>query len=232
VRNTYINRFGKEKCGHVKVLYNPLLGTYELDDAEVRNLRERHFREAIFTFGLVGRVEPFKRLEEAIKAAHALRSVRPKFRILIVGADSLREGSTYRNRLQAMITEFQLEECIFFTGFIASIHEMTVLLDCLILCTEGEALSRSVYEAQVLSVPVIASDSGGNPELIQDGESGLLYELGNPSDLSKKMQLMMDSEHLRNTLRRNAAHSVTERFSMATTVRKEEIYYLALLEGK
>jgi glycosyltransferase involved in cell wall biosynthesis len=79
---------------------------------------------------------------------------------------------------------------------------------------------------------VIASDSGGNPELIQDGENGLLYELGNPSDLSKKMQLMMDSEHLRNTLRRNAAHLVTERFSMATTVRKEEIYYLALLEGK
>jgi glycosyltransferase involved in cell wall biosynthesis len=110
-----------------------------------------------------------------------------------------------------------------------NINEATSLLNCVVLCTEGEPLSRGIFESQFLKIPVIASDSGGNLELIEDCKTGLLYELNNPASLSSKMNELLDSPQLRSDIISNAYNFVVETFDPAKTVRQEEQVYKGIL---
>jgi glycosyltransferase involved in cell wall biosynthesis len=230
VKKTYFQRFGDDH--KVTVVYNPLFADYSLDPDVVEDLRQKYFQETgCFYFGAIGRIEPFKRLREIVEAAKILVSKRNDFKVLFIGNVPVSGGGEYKEELVRAIKAYGLERHFVFTGFLAPIFETTSLLDCVLLCTEGEPLSRGIFESQYLKVPVIASDSGGNPELIQHGDTGLLYELGNPSDLAEKMAQIMDSAARRERMISNAYSFVQRTFQPEVTVKLEEDTYRQLLAG-
>jgi glycosyltransferase involved in cell wall biosynthesis len=230
VKSTYFQRFGNDD--KAVVVYNPLFTDYSLDTGLVEDLRQKYFAEReCFYFGAIGRIEPFKRLHEIVEAVKILAGKREHFKVLFIGNVPVSGGSEYKEELVAAIKASGLERYFVFTGFLAPIFEATSLLNCVLLCTEGEPLSRGIFESQYLKVPVIASDSGGNPELIQHGETGLLYELGNPSDLADKMMQIMDSDATRERLISNAYTFVKRTFQPEATVKLEEATYRRLLSG-
>ncbi len=77
-------------------------------------------------------------------------------------------------------------------------EELTELIKkALVSVTPSEIYENcpfSVIESQVYKTPVIASDMGGIPELIREGETGLLFEVGNPDDLEKKLRFLLETE--------------------------------------
>lgn len=228
VKSTYFQRFGSDS--KVEVVYNPLFPDYELDQVLLEDLRQKYFKVPCFYFGAIGRIEPFKRQDEIVEAVKILSKRRNDFKVLFMGNISLSGGDSYKEKLLSMIKAYGLESYFVFTGFLAPIFEATSLLNCVLLCTEGEPLSRGVFESQYLKVPVIASDSGGNAELIQCGETGLLYELGNPSDLADKMFQIMDSGILRAKIIENAHSFVRNAFRPQATIALEQAVYERLLD--
>src|SRR5688572_3701157 len=174
VKQTYFERFNDDS--KVKVVYNPLFLDYSLNNSILQNLRKRFFSDSsLFYFGAIGRIEPFKRQHEIIEAVRILSMKQNNFKVIFFGNPPLNGGDEYKTFLIQRIAEYGLEKYFEFAGFVMDINEATSLLNCVLLCTEGEPLSRGIFESQFLKIPVIASNSGGNLELIQDGETGLLY---------------------------------------------------------
>lgn len=230
VRNTFLERFGDN--GKVRVVYNPLFGDYSLDGVAVEKLKRRYFSEgSLFYFGCIGRIEEFKRQHEIVEAVRILSRGRTDFKVLFLGNLSLSGGQKYKENLEGLIEKYRLGSFFEFTGFIGNIYEATSLLNCVLLCTEGEPLSRGVFESQFLRTPVIASNSGGNLELIEHEKTGLLYELRNPEDLANKMERIMDSPDLRKSISSEGHSFVLTVFSPEETIQKEEQIYIRLVDG-
>jgi len=80
----------------------------------------------------------------------------------------------------------------------------------------------SILEAFALGKPVIGSDIGGIPELIEDGIDGLLFEPGNSEELSEKITYLIGRPGLRERMGRNARKKVEEKYN-------PEVYYQRLM---
>ena len=61
--------------------------------------------------------------------------------------------------------------------------------------SDREPLGRVIFESQLFGIPVLASDSGGNTELIKDGVTGYLYKLGNVNELASQILKVKDNNY-------------------------------------
>lgn len=226
VKETFIKRFGKGNESKLKVVYNPVIFGQELSNEKIDFFKAKfHLNPTYKYIGAIGRIESFKRLDELVKALDILVRNKSKYKVVFIGAPTKHDEGRYFRRLKDSVRELGLTDHVIFTMFVEDIAEITTCMDCVVLCTEGEPLSRGLFETQHLGVPVIASASGGNVELIEHKVTGLLYELGNPKDLAEKISLLFNDRILESDLRKNGMNFVKERFDDRNTVETElEVY--------
>ncbi len=93
----------------------------------------------------------------------------------------------------------------------------------------SEALSNSLLEAMASGRTVIASRVGGNPELVQDGKTGLLFTPGDAGDLARQLRSLAASESLRTQLRESGLTFVRENFNRDTSVKRIQDLYRSFL---
>ncbi|MDD4042919.1 MAG: glycosyltransferase family 4 protein [Anaerolineaceae bacterium] len=124
-----------------------------------------------FTFAMLSNINPKKGQEFAIRALAKLRDEGLPVKLLIVGNGI----ANYVNHLQQTVVDFQLTDCVTFTGLVDDPFPYYFSADCVLICSDFEALSRVGLEAMSTALPVIGKNSGGNPEVIADGETGFLY---------------------------------------------------------
>lgn len=114
----------------------------------------------------VGRLVPWKGMDDVIDVVAQMRSKGADVRLLIIGDGPERE------RLEA-----QTADGVMFTGRLP--HDVTLAYmkaaDVFVLNSGYEGLSHLLLEAQALGIPTVASNVGGNPEVITDGQNGLLF---------------------------------------------------------
>jgi glycosyltransferase involved in cell wall biosynthesis len=230
VKATFTQRFGDNP--KVKVVYNPLINNIEINKQIVTLIKSQYFQDPnCFYFGLIGRIERFKRIEMVLEAAEKLKKFKNNFKVLLIGAEMKSDNGKYARELKGIIKSLQLEEHVVFTGFMSDIWEITSLLDAVIICSVGEALSRGVYEAQAIGIPVIASNSGGNMELISHYESGLLFQPDDANSLYFEMKSLMEDSSLRNKMAKGGQAKVKKLFTDENTILKEMNIYNFILAG-
>lgn len=128
-------------------------------------------RKQFFTFVMLSNINPKKGQELAIHALAQLRDDGLLAKLLIVGNGK----PEYVNSLQQMVVNLQLTDRVTFTGLVDDPFPYYYSADCALICSEYEALSRVGLEAMSTALPLLGRNSGGNPEIIVDGETGLLY---------------------------------------------------------
>lgn len=108
-----------------------------------------------------------------------------------------------------------------FTGMLSHKDTLATMLsaEAFVLNSSYEGLSHLLVEAQALGVPTIATRVGGNPEVVEHGEDGLLVPVGDTSALSASLHEMLADEALRARLGEHAKRS-SERFSTETMLRE------------
>ena len=79
-------------------------------------------------------------------------------------------------------------------------------------------------------IPVIGCNTGGTPELIQDGVNGFLYERGNIQQLADKIRYLIDNPFSRREMGKNAKEYATQHFGIVQSVNKIESVYREVLE--
>ena len=169
--------------------------------------------------GVVARLEPEKGHQTLIEAwPHVLRVV-PDAYLLIVG-----EGSR-RDFLEQWAAAHKVAHRVIFTGRRDDVPAVTAALDVAVLPSWREAQGLSILEAMALSRPVVASDVGGIPEMIEDGVTGLLVEHDNPVALAGAIVRLLTDHAFADTLAHAAHELVHDRFCVELMVKAiEEIY--------
>jgi glycosyltransferase involved in cell wall biosynthesis len=169
--------------------------------------------------GVVARLEPEKGHQTLIEAwPHVLREV-PDAYLLIVG-----EGSR-RDFLEQWAAAHRVAHRVVFTGRRDDIPAVTASLDVAVLPSWREAPGLSILEAMAMSRPVVASDVGGIPEMIEDGVTGLLVEHDNPVALADAIVRLLKDRAYAATIAKAGHDLVHDRFCIELMVKAiEQIY--------
>ena len=114
---------------------------------------------------------------------------------LIIGKD---QGE--KKKVESLIDEYRLSEKILFTGFRTDIDIVLPEIDIYFFSSKMEGLGTSLLDAFVAGIPIVATDAGGIPELIEHEVTGLLGPRENPEQLSELLLRMAGDEMLRQTV--------------------------------
>jgi glycosyltransferase involved in cell wall biosynthesis len=162
----------------------------------------------------VGRLREKKGLDTLIEGCHLLRLRDVPFRCEIVGyGEEL-------GRLQALISSRGLEEQVHLTGKLTREHVIeryaraTVYVQPSRIAADGDrdGIPNVLLEAMAMSLPVVATNVSGIPEIVRHGHNGLLIEPDDPGALADALVRLIDNPALGAELGRAARHTVTETF--------------------
>lgn len=158
---------------------------YDAVGIKEENCKEREIlQQEIVQMIMVGGIKPYKRQKELIDACAILKSRNLcGLHLTIVGKGT----ASYVKELQQIVTKYDLERNVTFYGTSNCVLELYEESDLAFMCSIAEPYGRVTVEAQMAGCLVIGSDSGATPELIKDGETGYLYESGNPEALAEKI---------------------------------------------
>jgi glycosyltransferase involved in cell wall biosynthesis len=144
----------------------------------------------ILTLIIVGRFAEGKGQIEALQAVHTLIQQGEKVRLLMVGAGH----DSYSNQIKDYIEKYDLSSSILPIGFSKDISEYYYQADIALVCSRCEAFGRVTIESMKMGLPVIASNTGANSELVKEDFNGYLYEFSNSKDLANKILMLKDKD--------------------------------------
>lgn len=188
----------------LEVLY---VGSDELREQESFTLQSRGFN-----IGMVGRINRDKGQYLLIEAVSLLRKKGLDVYAHIVG-NPMKES--YLKELQEKVQELNLEDRVFFLGFVKNPQAFYKACDVVVLASKRETFGLVLVEAMKAGVSIIGSNSGGVVEIIEDKKSGLLFESQNAQSLADAIELLYHDEALRNSLAKEGQKRSNEQFSNA-----------------
>jgi glycosyltransferase involved in cell wall biosynthesis len=168
--------------------------------------------EPPYRIGIVANFAPFKRHEDFLRMAAEMVRSRQDLEFWIVGDDT--EGSGRRMVLEQLAGELDITSYIRFLGHRSDIPDIMRQLHLLVVPSQFEPFGRVVIEAMACGRPVIGSRDGGIPEIIDDGKTGSLVEVGDYAEFSRAALDLIDNNELRENMSRNSIEAVQRRFSI------------------
>lgn len=154
-----------------------------LAQSEARKLLD--LPETGILIGLAGRFDPQKGQLLLLEAAQRL--TRTDFGIVLLGAPTHNEGEDYHNAMLDLIRGAGLSERVFVRPFRKDIAAFYKAIDAFVMASKAETFGMVTIEAMACGTPVIGSNAGGTPELLQFGKLGYLFEPLSAEDLANKI---------------------------------------------
>ncbi len=175
--------------------------------------------------GSVGRLVPVKNYPLLLKAFASLPANVPT-ELVLVG-----EGPE-RAALEQLASELGIRARVKFAGHRNDVPQVLQGLDIFVLPSINEGMSNTLLEAMAAGLPVVASDVGGNREIVQDERSGLLFRSGDAEGAASRLLRLAKGADLRHGLGQAAAARVREHFSMEAMLRRYEALYRGVWEER
>jgi L-malate glycosyltransferase len=175
----------------------------------------------------VCRLNKKKGIEYFLKAAAVVREQFPDARFLVVGGSCF--DPNYQFELESRVRQLNLSDRVIFTGERNDIPALLREIDLSVLPSLSEGLSNSLLEGMAAGVAVVATNVGGNPEVVQDGRTGLLVPPGDAAALAQAMIRILESQDLARRFGDAGYERVKNEFSLAATVRRTQELYMELL---
>lgn len=177
--------------------------------------------------GTVGRMEEVKDTLLLIKAFVRLLEkypdLRDKIRLALIGTGSLYCAA------EAMLKEHEIENIVWMPGARDDIPQILNKLDIFVLPSLAEGISNTILESMSSGLPVIATDVGGNSELVVDGKTGYLVPASDSEAMAEAIYKYLEDEELRKQHGENAVNRVEANFSFAAMVEKYDALYSGVL---
>ncbi len=176
--------------------------------------------------GLVAQIVPGKKHEDFIQAAALVHPLFPSAKFLIIGGDITCD---YGQFLQALSRQLDATDYIVWTGFLEDPLPLLQQLDIMVLPSKEEGFGVVVIEAMAAGKPVIGARSGAIPEIIVDGETGLLVPFGAPAELAKAISALLQDPALARAMGEAGRRRVEKYFSLDQYVEGVERIYREVL---
>lgn len=188
-------------------------------------LRPGALAQASLVIGVVCSLRPEKGLETLVEAFARVARAAPGLVLLIVGSGQM------LGPLQDQARELGVSSQCVFQPEVPDVAPWLREIDIFVLPSRSEALSNSLMEAMACGCCPIASQVGGNPELVEDGHTGLLFRPGDAEDLAEKLRSLIADERARGALSAQAAGFIRAHFDRQGPVRRMADVYRSYLSG-
>jgi glycosyltransferase involved in cell wall biosynthesis len=170
--------------------------------------------------GLVGRICPWKGQHIFIEAAALVHARWPDVRFQIIGAALFREHD-YDLELRRRVDQQRLERVLEFTGFQSDVARAISGLDILVhASTVGEPFGQVIVQGMACELPVIATDGGGVPEIVQDGVTGLLVPMGDAPAMADAICRLLEDEACARNMGAQGLKRAVEHFAIERSAQK------------
>lgn len=181
----------------------------------------------VFRIGMISRMnDPVKKHDMFLRVAAKLASKFPQMRFVLVGDGPLRPG------LEKLHGDLGLAGRVAFLGDRRDVPAILASLDASVLPSASESLSNVILESMAAGVAVIAANVGGNPELIEDGHTGLLFPAGDEDKFAATLGRLATQSDLRKQLGTAARERTRARFSINIVRQQFQDLYQDLLSRK
>lgn len=211
----------------ITVMMNGVEAVNRASDAECDALRVQYgIKTGDFVLGIMARIEDYKGHLYILDAVKRLADQGRPVKLIIAG-----EGS-FEQTVRARAKELALDQQVIFAGFVRNVAPILSILDLQLNASYGtEASSLAMIEAFSLGIPVVASDYGGNPWMVDEGESGFLFPSRDSAAMAERIAGIMDDPALFAHMKTRAAEIYRERFTGEIFARNVEAVYDKALEG-
>lgn len=166
-----------------------------------------------FLIGVLGRVDPKKGQDFLIRALAYLKDKYPDLRLLIMGNVTANEGDDFLNQLHELVKKHQLEDRVFFRGYIKDPVVFYKAIDVFAMPSHGETYGMVTLEAMASGVPVIGVGKDGTKEILKGGKLGWLHELEDIHAFSRHLAHILENEADRNRITDAARAEVMQHYT-------------------
>lgn len=217
---TRVKKYAKRNLGYV---YNMRQSEQEIK-SETSLIREEFgiSKEEllIVSTGRIIKDKGFEVLTDAIVEGQEWKNTK----FLIVG-----EGK-YLEEMKKRISDAKLEDSVIFSGYRNDISQILKESDIFVLCTLHETLCNSIIEASYAGLPVVATNTGGIPEIVENEITGFLTEPYDYKTIIKMLKKLINDGELRNRMGREGKKKINEKFSNNNIVKKIDSFYKEVLK--
>jgi glycosyltransferase involved in cell wall biosynthesis len=194
--------------------------------------QRRDMRDALdlpheaFVVLMVAVIRRVKRHEIALRGFAEFRGKRPDAVLLLCGEGPMQAA------MQALCAELGIADAVRFLGHRNDVPDVMQAADVLLLTSESEGVPQAVTQGLGLGMPVVATRVGGVPELIADGETGLLVPPEQPSAVAAALARLAGDPALARRLGDNGRRHALERYSLGAMLDATERMYSEVLERR
>ena len=194
----------------------------ETTQEERRKLRKQYgIEDDEYVVGIMARLEYVKGQDTFIEAADILlkeKNIKIKFLILGNGKEE--------QRLKDKVKELGIEKDVIFTGFVKNVGDFLNIMDVQVNCSFGtETSCLSLLEGMSIGIPAVATDYGGNPYLISNGENGYIVPTKNPEETANAIKKILTNNDIKKRMREKAIEIYNNKFTIQTYVNNVQNVY-------
>lgn len=175
--------------------------------------------EKAYLIGCVARLVPVKRHEDLIAGFARVARSHPDARLVLVG------GGVLEQALMRQVEELDLGELVIFLGEVRDMEQLLPLLDAFALASSTEGMSNAILEAMACGLPVVATDVGGNPELVQPASTGYLVPPFRPGEMALALSELLERRDHGHRMGRAARLRAETVFSLPTMIDSFSSFY-------
>ncbi len=176
--------------------------------------------------GCVGRLHPDKGQLLLARAVPLVLSELPESRFLFIG------DGPQRGELERLVGDLGIGSRVDLLGDRPDVPRLLAGLDLLVLPSTSEGFSNAALEGSACGIPVVASDAGGNPEIVVDGMTGRIFRNGDVRMLAGCILDLLREPGRARAMGEAGRRRVEAEFPLAAMVRRHEILYEEMVRGE
>ncbi len=221
------------KKNNIEVLYNGV--DFNIFNPELfsKNTERKKFEIESDTLliGVAGRVSPLKGHKEFIDAAKIIHDIIPqKHTFIVIGGASYSENAFYEEIKEYALTHAN-DVRIIFTGHSSEMARHLSMLDILIFPSHEESLGNVVLEAMAMGIPVVASNSGGVPEIVKHNKTGILVKPKDSQSIALGVLNLIQNPAKMKKIRENAFQYIRENNDITNYISRLSTIYKSLKDS-
>lgn len=226
-----LKRFLAEEVGlaesRVRVIYNGVGESSVVDARDVAQCKkDLGLQDREMVVGVVGNLYPVKGHTYLLQAIPQILRTCPQTSFLFIGRGELEVP------LKTQVKKLGIEEKVRFLGLRQDIPRLLSVMDIFVMPSLSEGLSIAVLEAMAAAKPVVATDVGGNPELVASGETGLLVPARDPEALAHALVKLLSDPATIHSYGEAGLKRVHERFALRTMTSQYQAIYQQSFLGR
>ncbi len=195
---------------------------YKETKASARKLLEIDSERMLL--GIAGRISEKKGQLFLLEAFNRLIEQGVEVDLVIMGQPTINETESqiYYEKLQNRIADLNLQSRVFMLPYQNDVRPFYAAIDVFVLASTGETYGMVTIEAMLSECIIVATQSGGTPEILQYGELGLLYKPGEQRELVKLIKFICANSEKSQAMAEKARENAIERFSLQAEVSEIE----------